>query len=104
MDVVWHKVRRDLADNKARTALAVLSTAVGVLALGLVLSFAIVLKARLFSDQIGQVLLNMPLDFLYAAGGMALWLGIVVVLSVLASLSPALRAGRMSVRETLAYE
>ena len=62
------------------------------------------LGARLFSDQIGQIVLNMPLDFLYAAGGMVLWLGIVVVLSALASLSPALRAGRMSVREALAYE
>ena len=51
MDVVWHKVRRDLADNKARTALAVLSTAVGVLAVGLVLSFASVLKARLMASQ-----------------------------------------------------
>jgi putative ABC transport system permease protein len=60
--------------------------------------------ARLFSDQIGRIVLNMPLDFLYAAGGMALWLGIVVLLSAVASLSPALRAGRMSVREALAYE
>jgi putative ABC transport system permease protein len=60
--------------------------------------------ARLFSDQIGRIILNMPLDRVYSAGGTALWLGIVVVLSALASLSPALRAGRISVREALAYE
>jgi putative ABC transport system permease protein len=35
MGVIWHKVWRDLAHNKARTALATLSIAVGVFALGL---------------------------------------------------------------------
>jgi ABC-type lipoprotein release transport system permease subunit len=35
---------------------------------------------------------------------MVLWLGIVVVFSALASLWPALRATRVSVREALAYE
>ena len=35
MSVLWRKVWRDLAHNKARTALAVLSIAVGVFALGL---------------------------------------------------------------------
>lgn len=62
------------------------------------------LCARLFGDQIGQVVLNMPLDHLYSVGGMALWFGIVVALAALTSLFPALRAGRMSVREALAYE
>ena len=60
--------------------------------------------ARLFSDVIGQALLTMPLDFVYAADGMLLWLLIVFALSALASLLPALRAARVSVRETLAYE
>jgi putative ABC transport system permease protein len=60
--------------------------------------------ARLFSDLIGKVILAMPLDFVYSAGGMVLWLLIVVVLSSLASLWPALRAAKVSVRESLAYE
>jgi putative ABC transport system permease protein len=51
MDIIWYKVWRDLAGNKARTALAVLSTAVGVLALGVVLSFSRVLDARLAASQ-----------------------------------------------------
>jgi putative ABC transport system permease protein len=60
--------------------------------------------ARLFSDLIGEMVLNMPLDFVYAADGMVLWLLIVLVLSALASLWPALGATKVSVREALAYE
>jgi ABC-type lipoprotein release transport system permease subunit len=36
--------------------------------------------------------------------GMMLWLAIVIVLSALSSLVPALQATRVSVREALAYE
>jgi putative ABC transport system permease protein len=60
--------------------------------------------ARMFSDLIGEIVLNMPLDFVYSVGGMALWLLIVLVLSALASLWPALGATKVSVREALAYE
>jgi putative ABC transport system permease protein len=60
--------------------------------------------ARLFGDAIGQALLAMPLDFVYAADGMLLWLLIVSVLSALASSGPALQATRIGVREALAYE
>jgi putative ABC transport system permease protein len=60
--------------------------------------------ARLFSDLIGGALLNMPLDFVYSAGGMALWLLVVVGLSALASLWPAVQATKISVRQALAYE
>jgi len=60
--------------------------------------------ARLFSDMIGDAIVEMPLDFHYSASGMLLWLLIVVLLSALASLWPALRAAQVSVRESLAYE
>ena len=60
--------------------------------------------ARLFSDVIGQALFEMPLEFVYSVGGMALWLLIVVALSALASLWPALQAVKLSVREALTYE
>jgi putative ABC transport system permease protein len=60
--------------------------------------------ARAFSGLIGKTLFQMPLDFDYPIGGVALWLIIVVVLSALASLWPALRATQVSVREALAYE
>jgi len=60
--------------------------------------------ARIFSGVIGDTLFQMPLDFDYSIGGVMAWLVIVVILSALASLWPALRATRVSVRETLAYE
>jgi putative ABC transport system permease protein len=60
--------------------------------------------ARLFSDLIGDIILEMPLDFVYSAGGMVFWLLIVAALSALASLWPALGAAQVSVREALAYD
>ncbi len=60
--------------------------------------------AKLFTDVIGQTVVGFGLDFEYAVGGLAIWLAIVLVLSALASLWPALKATRVSVRETLAYE
>lgn len=59
-------------------------------------------SARLFSRMISNVMI--PLDFSYSTTGMLLWLAIVVVLSIVASLWPALRATRISVRESLSYE
>ncbi len=47
MSVVWRKVWRDLARNRARTFLVVISTAVGVFALGLVFGLSGVMRARL---------------------------------------------------------
>jgi putative ABC transport system permease protein len=47
MDVVWHKVWRDLWRNKSRTFLVVLSTAVGVFALGLTFGLSGVMRDRM---------------------------------------------------------
>ena len=60
--------------------------------------------ARIFSNLVGTTLMNVPLDFSYAMGAVLFWLLIVVILSALASLWPALRATKVSVRESLAYE
>ena len=60
--------------------------------------------ARVFSRVVGIMLFQFPLDFRYPVQAVGLWLAIVVVLSALASLWPALRATRVSVREALAYE
>ena len=60
--------------------------------------------ARLFSNVVGDTLMQLPLDFSYSIGGVALWLVAVIILSALASLWPALRATKVSVREVLAYE
>jgi putative ABC transport system permease protein len=60
--------------------------------------------AYALSSVVGQAIVQIPLDFAYSASGALLWLLIVVLLSALASLWPALRATRVSVRESLAYE
>jgi putative ABC transport system permease protein len=60
--------------------------------------------ARAFSDVIGRELIEMALNFRFPMGAVVLWLLIVLMLSALASLWPALRATRVSVRESLAYE
>jgi putative ABC transport system permease protein len=47
MSVIWHKTWRDLASNMARTTLVVISTVVGVFALGLVFGLSGVMGERL---------------------------------------------------------
>ncbi len=58
----------------------------------------------MFSQALSKVILGTVLDFNYSFSGALLWLGIVLALSALASLWPALSALRISVREALAYE
>jgi putative ABC transport system permease protein len=60
--------------------------------------------AYALSSMVGQAIVHIPLDFAYSTGGTLLWLLVVVLLSALASLWPALRATRVSIRESLAYE
>jgi putative ABC transport system permease protein len=60
--------------------------------------------AYAMSVVVGQAIVQIPLDFAYSVGGASLWLLIVVLLSAVASLWPTLRATRVSVRESLAYE
>jgi putative ABC transport system permease protein len=60
--------------------------------------------ARLFSQAVGWIFFDLALDFSYSVAAALLWLVLVLLLSALASLGPALRATRVSVREALAYE
>ncbi len=60
--------------------------------------------ALALSNTVGQTVMHLPLDFAFSVSGVLIWLGVVLVLSALASLWPALRATRVSVREALAYE
>ncbi|MCP4538716.1 MAG: ABC transporter permease [Chloroflexi bacterium] len=60
--------------------------------------------ARIFSDLVGGRIVDIPLDFTYPVNVTVFWLVIVVVVSALASLWPALQATKISVREALAYE
>lgn len=61
------------------------------------------LIARPLAAVMGQIILNMPLDFQFNNQAMLIWLGIVVVISILASILPARSATHVSVRDSLAY-
>ncbi|MHB0877048.1 MAG: ABC transporter permease [Anaerolineae bacterium] len=56
------------------------------------------------SATVGSMMLQTPLTYAFSLGGAALWLAVVAVIAVLASLLPARNASRLSVREVLAYE
>jgi putative ABC transport system permease protein len=58
---------------------------------------------QLFSLVIGQVI-NFGVIFQFSWSGALQWLIIIVILSVLGSALPAIRATRISIRESLAYE
>jgi len=60
--------------------------------------------SKLVSDAMGNMLFKMPMYFRYSTNGIFAWLVMMIILATLASLWPALRAARLSVRETLAYE
>ncbi|MCC6167483.1 MAG: ABC transporter permease [Caldilineaceae bacterium] len=92
------------ASNRAiRRVVLVEGVAIALLswAMGFVLSFP---AARLISAQIGIALLDMPLSYTYSMGAAVFWLGVLLLLAVVASLGPAQRAVRLTVREVLAYE
>ena len=70
-----------------------------VIALGL--SFPL---SHLLCNLIGMALLSRPLDYIFNWSGVVFWLGLIVVISALASLWPAINAARLTVRDALAYE
>jgi putative ABC transport system permease protein len=56
------------------------------------------------SNAINLALFGAIADFTFTPLGVILWLGIVLVLSALASVIPARNAARLTIQEVLAYE
>jgi putative ABC transport system permease protein len=54
-------------------------------------------------DQLGANMFGMPLPFVVSPIGSAIWLGLIVLISLIASAVPAWRASRLVVRDALAY-
>jgi len=69
--------------------------------IGCLLAFPI---SSMLSDTISLSLFNAPTKFAYTPKGFLIWLGLVLFLSVLASVLPARNAARLTIREVLAYE
>ncbi|MFC1957875.1 ABC transporter permease, partial [Chloroflexota bacterium] len=76
---------------------------IGVISWALAVPLSVPLSL-LFSTMLGQLFFGKPLALILSPFVLITWLAIVVTISVIASLLPAYRAMRMSVRETLAYE
>lgn len=69
--------------------------------LGALLSFPI---SKLMSDLVTRALFGAPSGYSFTVTGFILWLGIVSLLSILASTMPARSATHLTIREVLAYE
>jgi ABC-type lipoprotein release transport system permease subunit len=53
---------------------------------------------------ISEAIFNSPANFALTFEGFEIWLAVVAILSLLASLAPARSASQMTIREVLAYE
>jgi putative ABC transport system permease protein len=69
-------------------------------AIALPLSF---LLGQPLAALMGEAMFNIALDYQYDLQAVLIWLAMVVVISILASVMPARNATRISVRESLAY-
>jgi putative ABC transport system permease protein len=69
--------------------------------LGGLLSFPI---TTVLAEVVSQAVFNSPANFAFTAQGFGIWLLLVLMLSIVASLIPARSAAGMTIREVLAYE
>lgn len=60
--------------------------------------------AKVISDGVGMAFFQTPLSFSFSIVGTFIWLALVIIISIVASLLPAYPATRLTVREMLAYE
>jgi putative ABC transport system permease protein len=60
--------------------------------------------SKILADRIFQIVYDRPAEIVFAVSGSMIWLGVVALLSVLASAAPAYSASRLTIREVLAYE
>lgn len=58
----------------------------------------------LLSTIVSLAVFQTPIDVVFTYTGYAIWIGLVLVLSALASVLPARNAARLTIREVLAYE
>jgi len=69
--------------------------------LAVILSFPF---TYLLSTIVSLALFQSPIEVVFTYTGYAIWLGLVLVLSAIASILPARNAARLTIREVLAYE
>jgi putative ABC transport system permease protein len=91
------------SSGSVRQIVLVEGVLIGILswAIGTVLSWPI---SAFMSEQLGLALIKVPLSFQYSIMAAILWLFVLQVVAVIASLGPARNAVRLTIREVLAYE
>jgi putative ABC transport system permease protein len=92
------------ADDRAvmRTVIAE-GVLIGVISFGLAVVLSIPFT-YLLSTIVSLAVFQTPIDVVFTYTGYAIWLGLVLALSALASILPARNAARLTIREVLAYE
>jgi putative ABC transport system permease protein len=92
------------ADDRAvmRTVIAE-GVFIGMISFGLAIVLSIPFT-YLLSTIVSLAVFQTPIDVVFTYTGYAIWLGLVLVLSALASILPARNAARLTIREVLAYE
>ena len=58
---------------------------------------------KVIGQIVGRVTMNITLTYIVSMTGVLLWLGLVIVISAVASYAPAQQAANLSVRQVLAY-
>jgi len=76
---------------------------IGVISFALAILFSIPFT-YLLSTIVSLAVFETPIDVIFTFTGYGIWLGLVLVLSALASILPARNASRLTIREVLAYE
>ncbi len=76
---------------------------IGLISWGLAVVLSIPFSYFL-SGIVSRAIFNTPIQVVFTPTGFGLWLGLVIVLSVVASFLPARNAARLTIREVLAYE
>jgi len=92
------------ADDRAvmRTVMAE-GLVIGMLSFGLAIILSIPFTYGL-STIVSLAIFQTPIDVVFTYLGYAIWLGLVLFLSTVASILPARNASRLTIREVLAYE
>jgi putative ABC transport system permease protein len=92
------------ADDRAvmRTVIAE-GVVIGLISFALAIVLSIPFTYGL-STIVSLAIFQTPIDVVFTYTGYAIWLGLVLVLSTVASILPARNAARLTIREVLAYE
>lgn len=98
-------VLRAIGAGDADIARLVLAEGVAVAAVGALAAVPLSLPAgRALAEAVGELFLGGPPTYAFATWGAVAWLGVALLVALVAGALPALRAARLPVRKLVAYE